>query len=266
VTTKLILTKMTGAGNDFLIFDGLHASPPALALRSELARQTCHRTAGVGADGLVVMEPSNTADFRWDFYNSDGSNAEMCGNAARCVAQFFASTHPQHRGEIHFETRAGRIRAQLVDQDWVEVRMPQPQLLQVGLVESILDLSIDFAFIDTGVPHVVIETKSSFLDQIPTARALRHHARFQPQGTNVTFYKWTSAEGIDAQTFERGVENFTEACGTGAVAAAIIAARQRPTLEWVSVHMPGGGLAVSPKTEPLLKGPAQFIAKVEWLR
>jgi diaminopimelate epimerase len=263
---SLFLTKVTGAGNDFLILDQLTSPSTIRGSRADLARQICHRTEGVGADGLVILEKSETADFRWDFYNSDGSSAEMCGNAARCVAKYYFLTNPQKSGELNFETHAGRILALMRQNGEVEIQMPRPTAMTLQLSENILGQKVTFDCIDTGVPHAVIECKGEIIEQRPLARALRQHSRFGSKGTNVTFFRWTGPDSIEAQTFERGVEDFTQACGTGAVAAALIAARQRPQLPSLRVHMPGGALVVIPKDPPRLIGPAEIIAKVEWLR
>jgi diaminopimelate epimerase len=261
----MVFTKMAGAGNDFLIFDNLQGELEPGVDRATLARRICHRHLGVGADGLVILEASPNYDFRWDFYNADGSAAEMCGNAARCAVRWWALAG-HGAAQVRFETRAGVIAGGLGTAGLVHVAMPKPGPALWGQHETIDGAKVLFDVVNTGVPHAVVEIAGEvdLATLKPMARALRSHSRFLPQGSNVTLISWLSPQRLRAQSFERGVEDFTLACGTGAVAAAMVAFHQHPELLSVDVQMPGGLLTVGNEPEPRLTGPAERIAKVHW--
>ncbi len=212
-------TKMNGAGNDFIIIDHRQAWLPR-ADQAEFARLICRRKFSAGADGLILIEDDEQADFRWQFYNADGSLAEMCGNGARCAARY-AYDHKIAPARMRFKTIAGIIEAEIQGRA-VRIKMTDPidlrlnEQLEIDGVERILH------HINTGVPHVVC-----FVDDITTAqvlewgRSIRFHPHYQPAGTNVNFVRQT-ADGLHIRTYERGVEDETMACGTGAVAAALV--------------------------------------------
>ncbi len=210
---------MNGAGNDFIIIDHRKAWL-AKADQPKFARLICRHKFSVGADGLILIEDDEQADFRWQFYNADGSLAEMCGNGARCAARY-AHEHKIAPAKMRFKTIAGIIEAEIRGRA-VRIKMTNPvdlrldERLEIDGVERLLH------HINTGVPHVVY-----FVDDITTAqvqewgRNIRFHAHYQPAGTNVNFVRQT-ADGLYIRTYERGVEDETMACGTGAVAAALI--------------------------------------------
>ncbi len=212
-------TKMNGAGNDFIIIDHRQAWLPR-ADQAEFARQICRRKFSVGADGLILIEDDEQADFCWQFYNADGSLAEMCGNGARCAARY-ACEHKIAPAKMRFKTIAGIIEAEMRKRT-VRIKMTSPvdlrldERLEIDGVERLLH------HINTGVPHVVC-----FVDDITTAQVrkwgqmIRFHPHYQPAGTNVNFVH-QAADGLHIRTYERGVEDETMACGTGAVAAALI--------------------------------------------
>ncbi|MEQ1876759.1 MAG: diaminopimelate epimerase [Bdellovibrionia bacterium] len=249
--------KYSGAGNDFIIIDA-RSEDFAEKLydmvgpggRKRLVKMLCRRGHSIGADGLLFIEPSNEADFAWDFYNSDGSDADMCGNAARCVARFCHS-HSIAGPEMKFKTKAGIVKAKILDGVRVEVMMLPPRLIEK-------DLPI---LVDSGVPHVVIRE-----NKINDTRKLREIAltnRFPqkagPRGANVTFFAPNGPGKINAISFERGVEDFTLACGTGAMAAAFVEKLLNPGETAIEVRMPGGRLEVEfPPNQNLvlLRGPA----------
>lgn len=263
-------TKMSGTGNDFLIAD-LH-SPEKMKLfkeftmglsRAEVAKKLCDRHFGLGADGLVLLEKSEQADFGWDFYNADGSTAEMCGNAARCVGLWVHKNWQWERA-FKFATQAGIITAQAHSPEQVEVTTTPIQSAEFEQKIRIFDQDIDYAFINSGVPHLVIRLDNG-LSQVhkykELASSLRHHPHFQPQGTNVTFYSPHSEKSIRAISFERGVENFTLSCGTGAVAAAYAQFKLTKNGE-ILVKVPGGDLTIAFMGKaPRLIGPATFVAE-----
>jgi diaminopimelate epimerase len=214
--------KMSGSGNDFIIIDNRDLSLDVGDLPS-FVRKVCARKISVGADGLLLIEPSKSADFKWQFFNSDGSIAEMCGNAARCVARFSCLKGIAGK-KMSFETLAGIISAE-VNSDTVKVRLTNPSLLKPEVKIIINNSECVLYCIDTGVPHAV-----TFVDKLDTCavfdwgKQIRQHDCFQPKGTNANFAAVLNRHKIKVRTYERGVENETLACGTGAVAAVLAAA------------------------------------------
>lgn len=220
--------KMSGTGNDFILIDNRDHSIGSEEMRS-LAIRVCRRRQSVGADGLILLQEDPELDFSWRFFNSDGSEAEMCGNGARCAARFANMSGIAGSGMV-FRTIAGPIRAEVED-NGVRVQLTRP----FGTEKSFdLELEsgeeIEAGFIDTGVPHTVIVVPEGKLKEVPVellGREIRYHPRFSPAGTNVNFVEILDREGIRIRTYERGVEGETLACGTGAVAAAIICVLRR---------------------------------------
>ena len=217
--------KMSGSGNDFILIDNRRSVVPSEDLAG-FAAQVCRRKMSVGADGLILLEASVRADFRWRFFNSDGSTAEMCGNGARCAARF-AFLHGIAGKKMRFETVAGIIGAQ-IQGDQVRIRMTDP----CGLVPADeLDTGqerIVYSSINTGVPHVVIVVDDlENVDVTSIGRRIRRHPRFAPAGTNVNFVTALADAGWAVRTYERGVEDETLACGTGIAAAALVLAAAR---------------------------------------
>lgn len=258
---------MSGAGNTFL-FGKLRDWPILLAFTPEqktnFIKKICSNENGFSADGLVLMEPLGDV-FRWHFYNSDGSDAEMCGNAARCAAiylqQFFAPT------QVNFvlETKAGLVATQILSSGEVVVQMPPVSQPEMSWEIEYANGKRTFFITNTGVPHAVLELPSLTISEELTklAQWVRQHPFFRPSGTNVTFYSKTNGEEIDAVTFERGVEGFTKACGTGAVAAAR-AFRKRTGANLALVSMPGGKLLIEINgKESKMTGPALFVGQVQ---
>jgi diaminopimelate epimerase len=191
----------------------------------------------------------------------------MCGNAARCAVRYYYWQSRSNQQTMSFETLAGVICGQILPSGMIEVVMPQAKYFQWNLNETIAGDSLLFDWINSGVPHAVVQIheNSRFQSLKPMAKALREHHRFAPGGTNVTLFRWLNTERIAAQTYERGVEDFTLACGTGAVAVGLVAFQKRPELRTVEIQMPGGVLSVSNEAHPRLTGPAELIAKIEWL-
>jgi diaminopimelate epimerase len=212
--------KMTGGGNDFILIDNREGRTDADALRPSIPR-ICRRKLSVGADGLIVIEHSAKAHFRWRFFNADGSEAEMCGNGGRCAA-LLAHSLGMAPAELTFETLAGIIRAR-VKGAVVKLTLPSPSDIRLGISLPIDEEEISVDFINTGVPHaVILASDLKEVDVVGLGRKIRHHEAFQPAGTNVDFVT-VGQDAIQIRTYERGVEDETLACGTGAVAAAVIA-------------------------------------------
>lgn len=214
--------KMNGAGNDFVVLDNRDKS---LDLTREQIAHLCDRQRGVGADGLLAVEPAQSgADFRMRYYNADGGEAEMCGNGARCFAQFARSLDPSKASaeKISFETIAGVIKAEFEGQN-IRIELSEPFDLELDT-----DLAVDGELlainsINTGVPHAVVFVED--LETIDVRRlgsAIRHHNHFKPAGTNANFAQVLGPDHIAIRTYERGVEDETLACGTGMVACAIV--------------------------------------------
>jgi len=214
--------KMSGGGNDFIIIDNTDNSVPE-SKASFLAEKLCKRQLSVGADGLILICSSDEDDFKWMFYNSDGSKAEMCGNGARCAARFAYLKGIAGRS-MTFGTLAGKIKAEIVDEDSVKVLMTPPLDAHFDYLLEVEKKCLKVSSVNTGVPHVVI--KSENLDEEPlveVGRKIRFHDNYSPAGTNVNFYEIIGDSNVAMRTYERGVEGETLACGTGAVAVAIVA-------------------------------------------
>jgi diaminopimelate epimerase len=235
---RIPFTKMHGGGNDFVLIDHRERFLPE-AEQPRFARRVCHRQMGAGADGLILIEASPTANFRWRFYNADGSEPEMCGNGGRCAARFAVLTGIAP-AEMSFETLAGTIKA--------EVKGRRVKLLMAGVGDFILGQTIPLEgesllghFLKVGVPHVAVAVPD--LDAAPVTgwgRAVRFHQLFAPAGTNVNFIRVEGPQTLRIRTYERGVEDETLACGTGAAASALIAARLGQVVSPVTVHTRGG--------------------------
>ena len=268
----LLLHKMQGCGNDFLIADASEGNPPDLTAGS--IRRICHRQLGVGADGLfVLLPPKAGGDAAWTFYNSDGSLAEMCGNAARCAIRFLAERRFSGAPRpLLLETRAGVVSGRVLADGRVEVSMPRGKASAIEYQERVLSTEkgpLTLFCINSGVPHAVIEVKDILSYPIrEIGRLLVRHAAFSPEGTNVTFYQRMSGNRIRATTFERGVENETLACGTGAVAAALVYTERYLEKFPIEVAVPGGALSVeieSGSKTLLLTGPAEWVFTLEYV-
>lgn len=217
----IAFTKMSGTGNDFIIIDN-RDQIVGKGQMADLAARICRRQFSVGADGLILIENSERADFRWQFYNGDGSEAEMCGNGARCAARY-AYARGIAPANMHFETIAGLIEAQIVGKN-AKIRLTQPTDIVLSRAVDIDGQAKEIHSINTGVPHVVHFVEGN--NDTPVrewGRHIRHHKLFEPAGTNVNFVQ-LPADEMYVRTYERGVEDETMACGTGAVASAIIAA------------------------------------------
>jgi diaminopimelate epimerase len=216
--------KMSGSGNDFIIIDNRDLSLNVGDLPA-FARRICERKISVGADGLILIEPSKSADFKWQFLNSDGSIPEMCGNGSRCVARYayLKGIAPK---KMSFETLVGIISAEVND-DVVKVRLTDPSPVKAGIKIEVEGQKFILDSIDTGVPHAVIFVDDpDNCDVYNNGRKIRYHEHFAPRGTNADFTAVFDRHKIRVRTYERGVENETLACGTGMVAAALAAAQR----------------------------------------
>ncbi|MGH7197890.1 MAG: diaminopimelate epimerase [Candidatus Omnitrophota bacterium] len=233
----LNFTKMAGAGNDFILAD--NRSGILKGSLGRFARRLCDRKRSVGADGLILVERSKKADVRMRILNSDGSEAEMCGNGIRCLAKFAADKGITGK-RLSVETLAGTILAE-VRGKVVKARMVDPKGLRVNFKIAVGGRKESLSFVNTGVPHAVKLIPSVESCPVkPLGRSIRTHRHFAPRGTNVDFIAVRSSNAIDIRTYERGVEDETLACGTGSVAGALIASRLKGLRSPVSVHTRGG--------------------------
>ncbi|RMH71649.1 MAG: diaminopimelate epimerase [Gemmatimonadetes bacterium] len=218
--TKIPFTKMSGAGNDFIVIDNrddkLHGD------LTEFVKTACTRRISIGADGVLLLENHPDADFRMRYYNADGGEVEMCGNGARCIARF-AFLNGAAGPTMTFESMAGRHRAEIIGEE-VKVEMTPPHGLQLEFPLDINQRQLIAHFLNTGVPHVVLFTEDiDRVDMVGVGRPIRYHQMFQPAGTNANYVQVMDTHTLKLRTYERGVEDETLACGTGATAAAIIA-------------------------------------------
>ncbi|MGD0336120.1 MAG: diaminopimelate epimerase [Candidatus Omnitrophota bacterium] len=219
---KINFTKMVASGNDFVVIDRRHAS--CVMRYAFLAKKLCDRKYGVGADGLLVLEKSKPADIRMRIFNADGSEAEMCGNGARCVALYVKSqSHKVTKSQVSIQAKAGIISAK-VNGGRVKIKLTEPRSLKLNMPVKLGGRSIKVNFINTGVPHAVVFTQGlKNIDIAAIGRQIRYHQKFTPAGTNADFVEILNKDSIMVRTYERGVEDETLACGTGAVASALIA-------------------------------------------
>jgi diaminopimelate epimerase len=272
IPRRLPFYKMHGGGNDFVLMDHRQHQIPE-AEQSRFAQRVCAPRVGVGADGLILIEDSERADFRWRFYNADGSEAEMCGNGARCAARF-AVLHNLAGPRLTFETLAGLIAAEVLDHHKVRVAMAGIKDLRLHLSIPLTGVTLAGHFLKVGVPHVVVPVAN--LAEVPIrnwGRETRFHQMFAPSGTNVNFVRVLDDHTLEVRTYERGVEDETLACGTGAVASALISASLGKAASPVAVHTRGGEvLTVSFKvqdenvTQVFLEGDALVVYQGElWL-
>ncbi len=262
--------KMNGTGNDFIIIDNRREVIP-LEHQAEFARLVCRRMFSVGADGLILIEDCDEADFRWQFYNADGSIAEMCGNGSRCAARF-AWRHDIADQAMTFSTLAGIVAAEVgKNESIVKVRLPDPVDFRTSLTVNLEEQDFPLFFVNSGVPHAVIFVDH---DKIPVktwGRKIRYHKLFEPKGTNVNFVQLKEENRIKVRTYERGVEDETMACGTGNIAAALYSAMQKGLRSPVTVETRGGeenlvyfDLHNGPTaTNIFLEGPARLVCSGE---
>ena len=260
----LQFTKMNGAGNDFVMIDNRALN---VKLAEKQIRSLCDRHRGVGADGVILVEPpSGLADFRMRYYNSDGGEAEMCGNGARCFARF-ATRLAGPVTSLRFETLAGVIEATSQER-LVTVTLSAPGDMTLSRTIEIGDRKLLSHSINTGVPHTV--TFVDDLEKTPVqdwGAQIRYHTAFQPKGTNANFVQVLEPPlGIAIRTYERGVEQETMACGTGVAASALIHAKLHQADSPIPVLVRSGDRLVvgfekarQQFDRVTLTGPAEFV-------
>ena len=234
--------KMTGAGNDFVMVDNRDLSLSALLTRDTIA-SLCDRRFGIGGDGLIAVEPTQLAgaDVRMRYYNSDGGEAEMCGNGARCFTAFVHFLTQGALSSIRFETLAGIVHGHMNPDGMVTVQLTTPKDMKLAALPPTPTVPATVHFINTGVPHAVAYLDS--VDDIDIRKMgafLRYHDAFAPAGTNANFACVLSPQHLKLRTYERGVEDETLACGTGMTATALLHAVLTGASSPISLDVAGG--------------------------
>ena len=243
---KIPFYKMQGTGNDFIVINNLELRYTGEQL-SELAQQVCQQRISVGSDAVIAVDfPEHGGDFRMRFYNADGSEAEMCGNGARCIARY-AYEHQLAPAEMTIETIAGDVKAWRLDERLYKVQLNDPSVVTFDRAFS-EQLTVDYIELgDPGIPHLVVPYPQLATTDLNELRALAKSLRFWdelPKGANVNFYELTEDEVI-VRTYERGVEDFTLACGTGSGSTAYaLVKKQLTTKQLVTLNVLGGTLEV----------------------
>ena len=267
--------KMNGAGNDFVIFNNMEEKIPAEKL-GEVAKVLCERHMSIGADGIMVVDKATgAADYKMTYFNSDGSLGEMCGNGARCICRY-GYENGLAGEEQTIETTAGIVTGHRIDQRLYRIRLNDPSIIKLDDPIEVDGVTYECSYVELGnpgLPHAVVPMKN--LKDIPTrdlfdlGRKMRYHPAF-PKGANVNFYEITGPDQVYERTYERGVEDFTYACGTGTGSLVTVLTLQgKVSGNEVSVKMTGGELRVTvdhdrEKVKNLyLTGPTNIVAKGE---
>lgn len=242
--------KLQGVGNDFIIINNLKERIP-IELLGHAAKQLCRRRMSLGADGLMAVNaPEAGGDYKMWYFNSDGSLGEMCGNGARCVARY--SYENGMAGEKqNIETSAGMVTAERIDRRMYRIRLNDPSVIQLDETLEIQGKTYHYSYLELGspgIPHVVLEIPEFWLmeERIlrELGRSLRYHPRF-PKGANVNFFSLTGENKLTEKTYERGVEDFTLACGTGTgCTVTALTMKGRVNGSAVEVNVPGGQLFI----------------------
>lgn len=270
----LTCAKMNGNGNDFLVINNMNLKYDSAVL-SDYALKLCRRRESLGADGILALEPSEAAEFKMRLFNRDGSEGEMCGNGARCIARYAFEKGIAQKNEMCFETLGGKVNAN------VKGSRVTLKLAPVSLKDAVIDapatvngVDFNYTFLTVGVPHTVIfsrKRKMTNEEYTLFGRAVRNRTDLFPEGTNVNFAVPREGldGGLDVITYERGVEDLTLSCGTGSTASAIAAVLIGITGPNVNVWNPGGLNRVSlqfPSADtvlPELEGGALYIADIQ---
>ena len=267
--------KMNGAGNDFVVLNNLKEHLPVESL-PQLAKTLCERHMSIGADGLMVIDtPTQGGDYRMLFFNSDGSMGEMCGNGARCICRY--GYENGLAGETQtVETTAGIVTGKRISQRLYKIRLNDPTTVKLDYPVEVDGVKYACSYVELGnpgIPHAVVpyhDLKHADENELrELGRAIRWHSAF-PKGANVNFYELTGEDSVFERTFERGVEDFTYACGTGTGSLVTVLTLQgKVSGHDVRVDMTGGQLIIdvvrdgSRVTDLYLTGPTNIVAKGE---
>ncbi len=237
---KIPFMKLSGAGNDFVIINNLNQIVDSTDSKfMNFVTKVCQRRMSVGADGVLLVEPTEDVDFRMRYFNADGGEVETCGNGARCISKY-AYLNGIVSEQMRFLTNAGIYEAEVVG-DNVKVGMSNPTDIRINVPLRLEDGAHNVGFANSGVPHVVFFVDDlEATDVFDLGQQTRYHNDFKPAGTNANFIRIHSQELIEIRTYERGVENETLACGTGSIASAIVSATLGKVKSPVSVKTASG--------------------------
>jgi len=249
---KILFTKMCGAGNDFIVID--KNKNRGISLNQKQIASVCNRRNGIGADGLILISNSKDSDFLMEYYNADGFLGSLCGNGARCAIQYASDSNRITNGKASFQVNNEKFNGEVVKNGFIRFELKPPAKVKLNFRIKAGSQLIKSHFADTGSPHVVIEIEEVLalpkdlnsryrnIQNFPVleiGKEVRYNKDFSPAGTNVNFIQIKNDE-ILIRTYERGVENETLACGTGSVAAAIIANIHKNMAPPVKVKTWGG--------------------------
>ena len=267
--------KMNGAGNDFVVLNNLEEHLPVDALPG-IARTLCERRMSIGADGLMVVDaPTQGGDYKMLFFNSDGSVGEMCGNGARCICRYgYENGLAGARQTV--ETTACIVTGQRMDQRLYRIRLNDPTTVKLDCPVVVDGVQYACSYVELGnpgIPHAVVpyhDLKNADENELrELGRAIRWYSAF-PKGANVNFYEITGEDRIFERTFERGVEDFTYACGTGTGSLVTVLTLQgKVSGHGVKVDMTGGQLIIDAQRDHsriaslYLTGPTNVVCKGE---
>ena len=265
--------KMNGAGNDFLIVNNMEEKIP-LAKYPAIAKLLCERHLSIGADGFMVVEKSDRADYKMLFYNSDGSLGEMCGNGARCIARYGYENGLAGETQV-IETTAGIVKGQRISRRLYKVRLNDPSILERRDIE-VDGINYECYYVELGnpgIPHAVVPIKDlknyDEANLFDLGRKMRYHRAF-PKGANINFFDIMGEDHLFERTWERGVEDFTYACGTGTGSAvAVLTLLGKVSGQNVRVDMTGGQLIIDVEhtgeqmDDIYLTGPTNIVCKGE---
>ncbi len=212
--------KISGSGNDFIIMDNRDSS---IELSPDKIHKICERKMGVGGDGLILLNKSSKYDFKMQYFNNNGFEADMCGNGGRCIVLFAKMNGIINGNETIFNSKKGVHKAYIKDNNIIRLQIEKPQFFKRNMTIKVSERKFTGDFLNTGVPHfVTVLSDVENIDVINIGREIRNNSIFGEQGTNVNFIS-KQGDLILIRTYERGVEDETLACGTGSVAAAISA-------------------------------------------
>lgn len=231
---KIVFTKMTGAGNDFVVFEKKNLKQE---ISSEFIKSVCNRNFGIGADGVLIIYESDKNDFEVEYYNSDGSIGTLCGNGARCAIQYGYQKKFFQGKTTKFGFYETVYQGEVIEDEFIKFILPVNPEIKEKLTLEVDNKKIICGFVQIGSRHIVIdfddflrdyfsseEDKKTFdeFDIIEIGRKIRYHKEFEPAGVNVNFIQADGKGNLKVRTYERGVENETLACGTGSISSAII--------------------------------------------
>ena len=268
---KISFTKMSGAGNDFVVVDnrsGIISDPSVFTI------SVCNRRLGIGADGVLLVETSTKAEFMMKYYNADGSNAGMCGNGGRCIAKYAFDNGIVTKEQFKFEAFGHFYDASRIESTVYELKMKDPVGFKPNQEIKLDQKNIKGNYLNTGTDHTVIflednpgigELESA--DILNLGRSIRFHKVYQPLGTNVNFVTKRDSNNIKIRTYERGVEGETLACGTGSVASALLSALKFGMKSPINVNVLSGSVLyigfekdeTNSFKNVTLKGPAETV-------